>query len=306
MTGPSEPAPPAPRGLLRVYPAGYWQQHGEEIAALHGEARAEAVGRVARARENLDLFGHAVRIRLGISSTTAAGRALAVAAPYALVGAAASAVLGLVPTIFTPESRALWPYGLVLNALPALGLLCAVAGRWTWARPLALVGSTLSLLVTAIALGPSFAPARIPFLALVSLLLLSAPPDLPPTSRRSQWAMLATAAGIVLPPVAWSLGVPGIVPSDRTPWPVIVMAVVILVSLARLRSAPAAVAGAFLATLPWFSNVLAYHPSPLLQIEIGAYGGLLLIAGGLRLALGARGAAAGPQAEARTGGTSVG
>ncbi|MEY9946035.1 hypothetical protein [Kitasatospora sp. GAS1066B] len=302
-TGRTEPVPPAPSRLLRLYPAAYRQQHGEEIAALHWEAREAAAGPVARARESLDLFGHAARVRLGISSATVAGKALGAAAPYVLVGAAASAVISLVPSIHTPESELLGPLGIVLNALLALALLGAVAGRWAWARPLALLSSTALLLASAVALGrhvaparirvgdqlllidthQHVAPARIPFLALVVVLLLCAPLDLQPLSPRNRWAMLGTAAAIVLPPVAWSLGVPGLVPSDRSPWPVIVMAVVIIASLARSRSNPALVAGAFLATLPWFCNVLAYHPTPLLQIEIGAYAGLMLVAYGWHL-----------------------
>ncbi|WP_329564061.1 hypothetical protein [Kitasatospora sp. NBC_01266] len=290
--------PPAAGRLRRLYPAAYWQQHGEEIAALHQEAREAAGGRVARARETFDLFGHATRVRLGVTSATPAGRALGAAAPYVLVGTAASALIGLVPTIYTPESAALRPFSVVFNALSALALLCAVAGRWTWARLLALVGSAALLVASAVALGPHVAriafgaggpvlvqlsnpaPARVPFLALVIVLLLCAPPDLQPLSLRSRWAMLGTAAAIVLPPVAWSLGVPGLVPGDRSPWPVIVMGAVILAALARLRSNPAAVAGALLATLPWFCDVLAYHPAPMLWTEIGAYGILLLVACG--------------------------
>ncbi|WP_371476900.1 hypothetical protein [Kitasatospora sp. NBC_00315] len=282
-TAPGEPAPPAAGLLLRIYPTEYRRRHGEEIAALHWEARQAADGRVARAREDLDLFGHASRIRLGISSTTVAGRALAAAAPYVLVGAGASAVIGLVPTIYTPESATLRPLSTVFDGLLALAVLCAVAGRWTWARPLALLGSTAYLLA-ALVVAPHIAPALIPFLALVIALLLSAPPDLQPISLRSRWTMLGTAAAIVLPPVAWSLGVPGLVPSGRTPWPLVVMAVVILAALARSRSNPGAVAGAFLATLPWFCNVLAYHPTPMLEIEIAAYGALLLVANGVYLA----------------------
>ncbi len=278
-TGPAEPAPPTASRLLRIYPAEYWRQHGAEIAALHGEAREAADGRVARAREDLDLFGHAARVRLGISSATVAGKALGAAAPYVLVGAAGSAVIGLVPTIYTPESAALGPFGFVLNGLLALALLGAVAGRWTWARPLALIGSA-GLLLAAATLAPHVAPGLIPFLALVIVLLLCAPPDLQPLSLRSRWAMLGTAAAIVLPPVAWSVGVPGLVPSGRTPWPLVVMAAVILASLARPRPTPAAVTGAFLATLPWFCNVLAYHPVPMMQIELAAYAVLLLLACG--------------------------
>ncbi|GAB2699753.1 hypothetical protein [Kitasatospora kifunensis] len=284
-TGPTESAPPAASGLLRIYPTAYWRQCGEEIAALHWEAQEAATGPVARAREKLDLVGHALRIRLGISSATLAGRALGSAAPYVLVGTAASAAISLVPTIYTPEADAVKPYSTVFHVLLALALLFAVAGRWAWARRLALLGSAALIPATAVALheGWRTMPARIPFLVVVVALLLCAPPDMQPLSLRSRWAMLGTAAAIVLPPVAWSLGVPGINPSDRTPWPVIVMAVVILAALARSRSNPAVVAGAFLAMLPWFCNVLAYHPTPLLQIETGAYAALVLLAFGLCL-----------------------
>jgi hypothetical protein len=166
---------------------------------------------------------------------------------------------------------------------------------------LAVLGSSALLLASAVIPGPHVrtvripsgggitvlqlhvdnpAPARIQFLALIVVMLLCAPPDLQPLSLRSRWAMLGTAAAIVLPPVVWSLGVPGLLPSDRTPWPVIVMGVVVLAALARSRSNPAAVAGALLATLPWFCKVLAYHATPLRQIELGAYAGLVLLAFG--------------------------
>lgn len=273
---PTEPAAPAPTGLLRIYPTPYWQQHGEEIAALRWDARQEATGWMAHARDNLDLLGHAVRVRLGIASTTWAGRVLAAAAPFVLVGGASSAVIGLASTEFTPESALLRTFGYIFNGLLALALLCAVAGRWTWARPLALLGAAATLVVTAVA--PSLALAPKSFLSLGMVLLLCAPPDLQPLSLGSRWAMAGTAAAMVLPPVAGKLGVPGLLWTGRGPWPVIVMGAIILASLVKSRSNPAVLAGTFLATLPWFCTVYAYHPAPLWQIETGTYVGLLMVA----------------------------
>ena len=78
--------------LLRLYPRRYRIEAGQEILAVHRESMVGA--RVAdRLREAADIAGHALRMRIGVTSSSAAGRLLAQAAPQ--VAGVAAAYCGL-------------------------------------------------------------------------------------------------------------------------------------------------------------------------------------------------------------------
>ncbi|MFJ6940064.1 hypothetical protein [Streptomyces sp. NPDC101132] len=71
---------------VRLYPAAFRREFGDEVAEVYREATRDA-GPLGRMRETGDVIGHALRMRLGLGS---AGRwfgavvAVAVAVPYAV------------------------------------------------------------------------------------------------------------------------------------------------------------------------------------------------------------------------------
>ncbi|MEY9861060.1 hypothetical protein ABH935_006700 [Catenulispora sp. GAS73] len=266
--------------LLRLYPAGYRDLHGEEIMSLHCDARLAADGRLARLREDLDLAAHAVRTRLRITSAYSPGRALGSAAAWLVAGAGASAAYALLePKVYGSTRLSIPPVAMALNLLLLLGLGLAAAGLWRWATPLTVLAGTV-LAVTLEFTGPSphwFNP-RADFLAVTAVLLLCAPPDLRPNSAGARGTMLATAVAMALPLGAWRLNMdvslPGYGPSDYGPWPVVVMAVVSLIALIRVREQPAVFAGAVVAVLPWFCHTVVI---PVLAGEALAFAAMTLI-----------------------------
>ncbi|MGW6685420.1 hypothetical protein [Streptomyces sp. NPDC054961] len=58
--------------LVKLYPAAYRREFGEEVADAYREATAGA-GRTARMREAVDVVGHAPRMRLGLVRRDAPG-----------------------------------------------------------------------------------------------------------------------------------------------------------------------------------------------------------------------------------------
>ncbi|GAB2733787.1 hypothetical protein [Kitasatospora kifunensis] len=129
------------RLALAVYPKRYRAERGAEIAQVYADTTAGAGPRV-RARELYGVAGYGMRMRLGVTSTKAAGRLLGEAAPL-IAGAAAGAGLGQLAQLLRWSGWGyFWPHQYLLLAigLLAVPMLAAVLrGRWTAARVLALV-----------------------------------------------------------------------------------------------------------------------------------------------------------------------
>ena len=149
-------------GALRLYPKAYSVSQASEIAGTY-TARTATASRTEALREALDVAGHALRVRLGLTSDRYVGAVLAAALPYILGSAA-----GLSGYLFyliraTPwndhhEAFAINPriFGgfdaRVVNLAPlprlasAIALcLAALAGRWTTTRWLAAITTLLAI-----------------------------------------------------------------------------------------------------------------------------------------------------------------
>ncbi|MFJ5924577.1 hypothetical protein ACIQF6_18460 [Kitasatospora sp. NPDC092948] len=71
---------------LLLHPAAYRRERGGELAAVFTDSTAGA-GRWTTARETVDLAGHGVRLRLGLSSDGVLAQLAAPAAPFAATAA---------------------------------------------------------------------------------------------------------------------------------------------------------------------------------------------------------------------------
>ncbi|MFJ9444865.1 hypothetical protein ACIRRH_23745 [Kitasatospora sp. NPDC101235] len=197
------------RAALQLYPARYRCERGEELAEVFADTTA-AGGRLAVAREVLGLAAYGLRVRLGLTGASAAGRLLAVLAPM-LAGAAAGATL--VAWVTTAYRIATWlswddSYGACFSAFcqPVAAALLAVAallGRWTAVRGSALILGAVGLYDLAEALWHSsfdawwsgyIGMASLPFVA-AALLLVAAPTDLLP---RPTWRTGALVSASML------------------------------------------------------------------------------------------------------------
>ncbi|MBT2449705.1 hypothetical protein J7F03_22005 [Streptomyces sp. ISL-43] len=177
--------------LLKLYPAAFRREFGDEIAEAYREATHDA-GRAARVREALDVTGHALRMRLGLSSARRAGQLMAVLAPFAAVAVGASAVwwMGLmVPAAQSPampEQLAV-PYALLAatHFVMVLGAAIALSGRWAAGTWTVLTGFMATAVVDLFRLGGGLevtAFFRTPLL-LFALVALLCPADLRPQPR---------------------------------------------------------------------------------------------------------------------------
>ncbi|MGW4893699.1 hypothetical protein ACWEQL_15755 [Kitasatospora sp. NPDC004240] len=203
------------RAALRLYPAKYRRERGEELADVFAEA-TEGAGPLATVREASSLGAYGLRMSLGLAPTSPGGRIAALAAPM-VAGAIAGMVVG--PWLVEPKIAYFWltqrpgSSGLALyaltRALVALPLLLAGAallGRWTAVRVLAAavsVAAVADFLMIAMEspaswwAGFTFA-SDLPFV-LAGLLVLAAPVELVEAStRRSRMAVLAAVAGGLL------------------------------------------------------------------------------------------------------------
>ncbi|MER6301847.1 hypothetical protein ABT247_20110 [Kitasatospora sp. NPDC001539] len=302
------------RGALRLYPAKYRREWGEEITAVFAGITAGAGG-WAVARELFDLAGHGVRARLGLRSGGTFARLAAMAAPFAAAAAAGISLMDLymlardwlrhgdaalwVPSA-PPFCYAYW-IGRGSEALYLAMAGAAVFGRWTLARLLGPVAVLLavvtwlvdnfdylshhhtawirSLVELTFQIGPQ---------ALWVLILLAAPRDLlgPATWRRG----LAAVAGVLVGGVLWghtfmfglfrSLSMLDGVLSPAFPVYELVLLLVAVVGLRRGRYAPAAAALAG-APIGLVSLVLTVHAlwSPYSRDGAAAQLGVLLAVG---------------------------
>ncbi|MER7708528.1 hypothetical protein ABTX81_37290 [Kitasatospora sp. NPDC097605] len=83
------PDPVAFRAALRLYPARYRRERGDELSAVFADSTAGA-GRLATVREVFDLGAYGLRMRTGLTASSAVGQLFALAAPLV-----AGAVAGL-------------------------------------------------------------------------------------------------------------------------------------------------------------------------------------------------------------------
>ncbi|MGW0595214.1 hypothetical protein [Streptosporangium sp. NPDC002607] len=228
--------------VLRLYPRRYRLECGEEILAVYQQTAAEA-SPAGRFREAADIAGHAVRMRLGVSSATAAGRLLASAAPFAVAAAAAGCGVHLsrwyagvvaspAPVRFFADA---WSALLLASALVVVGAVTALTGRWRGGVVAVAVGLAGSA-VAAVVSGPAFGdPIVTPAMALLTaLVVLACPPDLMPGPRVCA-AAGAMAAAAWLPVTALYADVLPI-STDYGMWPLLVLAATGLTLAWRSRS----------------------------------------------------------------------
>ncbi len=244
--------------VLRLYPRRYRMECGEEILAVYQQTAAE-VSASGRFREAADIAAHAVRMRLGLSSATAAGRLLARAAPLA-VGAAAAycgihlsrwyagAVASPAPVRIDADA---WSALLLASALVFVGAVTALTGRWR-AGVIALATGLAGLAVAAVVSGPAFGdPIVTPVMALLTaLVVVACPPDLRPGTGPCATAG-AMAAAAWLPVTAMYAGVLP-VSTDYGLWPLLVLAVTGLAQALRSMSPGLAETAATAAACPLF------------------------------------------------------
>lgn len=247
--------------VLRLYPRRYRRECGEEILAVYQQTAAEGSS-LGRFREAADIAAHAVRMRLGVNSSTAAGRLLARAAPLA-VGAAAAyggvhlsrwyagVVASPGPVHLTADA---WSALLLASALVFVGAVTALTARWHVGVATLTIGLA-GLAVAAVVSGPAFGdPIVTPTMALLTaLVVLACPPDLRPGPG-------ACAAAGVMAAAAW-LPVTAMyadalsVSTDYGLWPLLVLAATGLAQSVRSMSPGRAETAATAAACPLF---LAY------------------------------------------------
>ncbi|MFE2108722.1 hypothetical protein ACFXAF_23070 [Kitasatospora sp. NPDC059463] len=149
--------PVAFRAALRLYPARYRRERGDELSAVFADS-TEGAGRLATVREALDLGSYGLRMRTGLTATSLAGRLLALAAPL-IAGAIAGLSLTLVgydalrpggysllwrlPDRLVQVPYFLWGVGMVIA--PLLLAAAVLAGRWRLARLAALAVAFVGL-----------------------------------------------------------------------------------------------------------------------------------------------------------------
>ncbi|MFI5762783.1 hypothetical protein ACIA8F_17795 [Streptomyces sp. NPDC051563] len=269
--------------LLKLYPAAYRREFGDEIAEAYREATRGA-GAPARVREGADVAGHALRMRLGLGSAGRPGRLLAALAPFALaaVGAASLSWAGVMRHVFFLAGWDEIGTGFVTVVAAYLvvvsGVFLALAGRWSagcW-TVLAGVGAVLAAGTVRMGIG-TFATlgiSTVPMLVL-ALVAVACPPDLRPAPRvRTRAGVLAVMAWTLVMTSAVML-VPLVYPFTQLRFAVPAVAGLLLAgrpAFARLRTAPAVL----LAGLPFL--YFGGTPGTLLPLGLAALLVLLVVA----------------------------
>ncbi|MFE4515384.1 hypothetical protein ACFRMQ_14475 [Kitasatospora sp. NPDC056783] len=244
------------RAALQLYPERYRRERGEELVEVFADTTAEG-GRLDAARELAGLAVYGLRMRLGLTGATAAGRLLALVAPM-LAGAAAGATLvAWATTTYRIDNWLAWedPYKVYFASFcrPVAAVLLAVAallGRWTAVRASALALGVVGAYDLVSALRDSsfdlwwsgyIGMASLPFV-LAALLLVAAPTDLlPRPAWRRAGLVLASGAvgGLLVGAQSWD---DTRFPLDL-PWFVLMLLVPLVLTFAGLRGrvAPMAV-----------------------------------------------------------------
>jgi hypothetical protein len=233
--------------LLRLYPAGYRAAHGREILDVHRELTMD-LPRARRLRADADLIAHALRVRLGLDSASAAGRFFALAAPFALAATASYGGIHLMrwyagvaispgstwsQLITTDAAEAL---NVMFLAMACVGATMALIRWWRQGVVLAvtgLLGFAVQWTVTPALYGDG--PFEAIAAVLTAAILIACPPD-----RRGDRKVAAGAmAAIAWFPAALVLTRGFVVSTDYGSWPLLVAAVTGVVLALRERSLPA-------------------------------------------------------------------
>ncbi|GLX21517.1 hypothetical protein [Streptomyces lavendulae] len=185
--------------LVKLYPARFRREFGDEIALAYHEATRGA-GRRARIREGLDVTGHALRMRLGLGSAGRRGRLVAAVAPFAAATVGGSAVwwAGLMlpgATASWPPAEVAIPYVLLMatHLVTVLGAAIALSGRWSAGGWTAVAGCAATAVIEAMRMGGGVELVlffRTPLL-LAALAVVLCPADLRPQPRVRTTAGLA-------------------------------------------------------------------------------------------------------------------
>lgn len=202
--------------LLKLYPAVYRREFGDEIADAYREA-TDGASRPARMREAADIAGHALRMRLGLGSAGRTGRLLAALAPFAVVAVGLNAMYLTRLTVSAFRvADGFGQTGLVVltgagSIAVLLGAVLALTSRWavgTW-TVLAGITASLALQVLRPGLGLEFALFFTGPALLLALVAVLCPPDVRPDPRPHAAATfptaLAGAAALTLAPALWPL-----------------------------------------------------------------------------------------------------
>jgi hypothetical protein len=233
----SIPADSSASRLLRLYPAAYRQVHGEEIAAIHAEAVADA-GPWDRLREGVDIASHALRVRLRITSSHRAGQVLAAALPYVLAVLAANSAFRL--GMFLAWGSSFGHTLTVAHTLMLVAVVCTVAGRWEAGRLLVLVGLVAILSVQVRTIGPHNVAddALVPLGTLLTgMILAAAPRDLPPAERHDRMTIVKIGLTLLASRALWLIKPFDFLGELNDIWPYLVLFIAVLMVLSAGRSA---------------------------------------------------------------------
>ncbi|MGW2248771.1 hypothetical protein ACWCXH_01000 [Kitasatospora sp. NPDC001660] len=259
------------RAALMLYPGRYRRERGEELADVFAGTTADA-GRLATARELFDLGAYGLRMRTGLTSTSAGGRLAVLAAPL-VAGAAAGLATAYAAIEYTqgfPGHLTLHHTHYLLKVLASYAVVgavllsagAAVLGRWTAAKSFAVVSALATATDMALqATDPFFGDLwdfleqlqwHGPYL-LWPLVLLAAPRDALPSPTWRERGLLAASA-VLTPVVALTANVYDSTHHLELQSRALMVCVPLLMALTALRGwYVVAVPG--LAALPWALSV---------------------------------------------------
>lgn len=247
--------------LLRLYPAAYRAAYGHEILDVHRELTMD-LPRLARLRADADLVAHALRVRLGLDSASAAGGFFASAAPFALAVAAAYCGIQLMRwyagVALSPGST--WSHLAVMDgpqvlnvlfpAMACVGAVTALLRRGTPGTSLTVAG--LLGFAALWTVTPSLYDGVLEPIAavLTAAVIVACPPD-----RRGDRRLVAAAgamAAVAWFPVALVQTRGFIVSTDYGVWPLLTVALTGVALTLHARSWNLRELGALAAASPLF------------------------------------------------------
>ncbi|MGW3957785.1 hypothetical protein ACWEKM_44545 [Streptomyces sp. NPDC004752] len=188
-----------------LYPRAYRREFAQEVSAVIADVEAEQ-GRRAGTLEKSAVIGHAVRLRMRLDSARPTGRLLARAVPVIVAVTAPLSLSLLIAWCLPPSPHAdRYMYAPAAYAPWCAILFFTLIARWTAARlsaGLALLGALASLpLVRWLHGAEGFAQEwkTLVGLAVAALLVLLAPPDLPPVSNGARWTVALVGLALAVP-----------------------------------------------------------------------------------------------------------
>ncbi|MET9401302.1 hypothetical protein [Kitasatospora sp. NPDC002965] len=270
--------PVAFRAALRLYPARYRRERGDELSAVFADSTAEA-GKLATAREAVDLGAYGLRMRAGLTASSRLGQLLAAAAPLiagAIAGLGVAQALGSAVgsyrprLLMTPDHITHVP-GFIASVgemfVPLLLVAFVLAGRRQAARVTALVVVLAGVFRMVEVIGVSHDGWQF-FLGsceatpqLVSGLLFALAPQelLERPTWRSRVVVVASMVGGGLVLLAEEFYSSFVLMDGRTAALLLIVPLVSLLGVARGRLAPAAMGLTVLALSAGFSLFRAWQ-----------------------------------------------